>query len=294
MTAELRVLWLQGVTCNGNAHSFLNAPELPHLLAKITLLHHPLLPCTLDLETVVACRETCDVLIVEGAVDPQLKRAGVPFSDLLRHYAEGARYVIAAGSCASFGGMFKAVAPERITGVGFDMERSTEFDPGRLINLPGCPLHPSWLVFALEMIRAGRPIVCDELRRPQELYAYLVHQGCSRNEYFEWKVDAERFGTKEGCLYYAHGCRAPLTHGTCNLVSWNESGSKTRSGQPCFGCTEPDFPRTALFETRTNMSIPRDVPFGVSKRNYLTLTGVAKTLSVPRLHRKLIDDLPAD
>lgn len=51
-----------------------------------------------------------------------------------------------------------------------------------------------------------------------------------------------------------------------------------------FGCTEPDFPRTALFETRTNMSIPRDVPFGVSKRNYLTLTGVAKTLSVPRLH----------
>lgn len=55
-------------------------------------------------------------------------------------------------------------------------------------------------------------------------------------------------------------------------------------GAAMFGCTEPDFPRTALFETRTNMSIPRDVPFGVSKRNYLTLTGVAKTLSVPRLH----------
>jgi uptake hydrogenase small subunit len=41
---------------------------------------------------------------------------------------------------------------------------------------------------------------------------------------------------------------------------------------------------------RKNMSIPQDVPFGISKRAYLTLTGVAKTFKIDRLQNRLIDD----
>ena len=62
---------------------------------------------------------------------------------------------------------------------------------------------PKWLSFVIDMIVQGKEIRVDEYHRPKELYAYLVHNGCLRNEYFEWKVDSERFGTKEGCLYYA-------------------------------------------------------------------------------------------
>jgi hydrogenase small subunit len=42
------------------------------------------------------------------------------------------------------------------------------------------------------------------------------------------------------------------------------------------------------------MSIPADVPFGVSKRSYLTLAGIAKTFHVKRLEEKLIDYTTTD
>ena len=139
------------------------------------------------------------------------------------------------------------------------------------------------------MILANHRIVLDELHRPQELYAPLAHHGCTRNEYFEWKVDAKGFGLKEGCLYYEQGCRGPMTHASCNKILWNGVSSKTRVGTPCFGCTEPDFPRNENFATKTNMSIPQDVPIGVSKRAYLTIAGMAKTFHIKRLEGRLID-----
>lgn len=81
-----------------------------------------------------------------------------------------------------------------------------------------------------------------------------------------------------------------MTHASCNKILWNDVSSKMRAGTPCFGCTEPDFPRTNMFETKTNMSIPQDVPVGISKRSYLTMAGIAKSFHIPRLEKRLIDD----
>jgi NiFe hydrogenase small subunit HydA len=287
------LIWLQGVTCNGNSHSFLNLPYLPQLLARYEMLYHPLLPSSMTLEAVAGRTRTCDVLVFEGAFDPQLRRGGETLARLVAHYAAGAAHIIAAGSCASFGGMFKAPAPERSSGLAY-----TEAAPGgpldgraeKLINLPGCPLHPEWLGYALMMIADAQPVALDALHRPRALYSHLAHDGCLRNEYFEWKVDTKRFGLKEGCLFYEHGCRGPLTHASCNRTLWNEVGSKMRAGTPCFGCTEPDFPRRNLFETKTNMSIPDEVPLGVSKRSYLTLSGIAKSFTIKRLEERLVDE----
>jgi hydrogenase small subunit len=139
------------------------------------------------------------------------------------------------------------------------------------------------------MIAKAKDIELDTLHRPIELYSNLAHHGCTRNEYFEWKVDSDGFGKKEGCLYYKQGCRAPMTHASCNKILWNDVSSKTRVGTPCFGCTEADFPRKNLFTTKTNMSIPEDVPLGVPKRSYLTMAGIAKTFHINRLEGKLID-----
>jgi Ni,Fe-hydrogenase I small subunit len=286
------LIWFQGVTCNGNTHSFLNLENLEQLLDKFEILSHPALASTLSFDEITSLEVSCDVFIFEGAYDPQMRRNDLLIKDVVEHYAKSATHIIAAGSCASFGGVFKASAPERNSGLIFDQESSSgpllEYKQ-KIINLSGCPIHPEWLSFVLQMILDAKEIELDELCRPIELYSNLAHHGCTRNEYFEWKVDAHNFGEKEGCLYYKQGCRAPMTHASCNKVLWNEVSSKTRVGTPCFGCTEPDFPRADLFTTKTNMSMPVDVPLGVSKRNYFTLAAIAKTFHIKRLEEKLID-----
>jgi hydrogenase small subunit len=289
---KLKLLWLQGLTCNGNTHSFLNLASLSILLSKFEILHFPAMQAMHTFEVISELKLSCDVLIFEGTYDPLMKRNDVFVKDILQHYAKEAKYIIAAGSCASFGGMFKASAPERNSGILFNEKEKSgpliEYKE-KIINLSGCPIHPEWMGFTLSMIVNNQKILLDELHRPLELYSSLAHHGCSRNEYFEWKVDAKGFGLKEGCLFYEQGCRAPMTHSSCNKILWNEVSSKTRIGTPCFGCTEPDFPRSALFVTKTNMSIPQDVPLGIPKRSYLTMAGIAKTFHIKRLEGKLID-----
>jgi len=289
---KLRIIWIQGVTCNANIHSFLNLPSLPSLLDNLDMVYHPSLTSLHTLEEITLLETSCDVLIFEGAYDPLLKRNNVLVKNILKHYSLNAKYVIALGSCASFGGIFKASAPERNSGLIFNEKE--EFGPlldskAKVINLSGCPIHPEWLSYTLNMIINKREVPLDNLYRPLELYSNLAHHGCTRNEYFEWKIDTKGFGKKEGCMFYEQGCRGPMTHASCNKILWNEVSSKTRVGTPCFGCTEPDFPRSNLYSTKTNMSIPQDVPLGVPKRTYLTMTGMAKTFSIKRLEGKLID-----
>ena len=285
-----KILWLQGLTCNGNTHSFLNHPQLLNLFESFEFLYHPILPCTYTLEEIVSCKIECDILIFEGTYDPEMLRANVLIKKLVSHYAKNALHVVAVGTCASFGGIFKATSPQRNSGLAFNEESPSGPLQKNVINLSGCPIHPEWLGFTLRMLLHKKTIMLDELLRPLELYSYLAHHGCTRNEYFEWKVDAQDFGLKEGCLYYVQGCRAPMTHASCNKILWNDVSSKTRIGTPCFGCTEADFPRSKMFETKTNMSIPQDVPLGISKRSYFTLVGIAKTFHIDRLEKRLIDD----
>jgi hydrogenase small subunit len=292
-----KLLWIQGLTCNANIHSFLNLSYLPSLLSKFEIIHHPLLESTKTFDEISECILKCDILLFEGTYDPKMKRNDILVKEILEHFASHAKHIIALGSCASFGGMFKASAPERNSGLIFN--ESEAYGPilhykEKVINLSGCPVHPEWLGYTLSMIADKIDIQTDELHRPIELYSNLAHHGCTRNEYFEWKVDAKGFGLKEGCLYYEQGCRAPMTHASCNKILWNEVSSKTRVATPCFGCTEPDFPRSNLFVTKTNMSIPQDVPLGVAKRSYLTISAVAKTFHIKRLEGRLIDYKTAD
>lgn len=291
--AKLKVIWLQGITCNGNTHSFLNDPALGTLLETVEFIHHPLLPAQKTLKELVKKLPKSDILIFEGSYSASFERAGVEMRTLLPALAHKAKHIISLGSCASFGGIFKENDPEHISGIVFDKEN----DSGplremreKVITLSGCPAHPKWLSFVIDMIRAEREILVDEYRRPRELYAYLVHNGCLRNEYFEWKVDSEHFGTKEGCLFYAQGCQGPFTHGSCNKILWNDVSSKTRAGMPCVGCTEPTFPKRELFTTKTYMSIPSEMPLGIPKRSYLALAGAAKSFHIKRLEERLIDD----
>jgi hydrogenase small subunit len=77
-----------------------------------------------------------------------------------------------------------------------------------------------------------------------------------------------------------------MTHSPCNRILWNRQSSKTRAGMPCLGCTEPEFPFFVLapgtiFKTQTLMGIPRSLPMGVDKQNYIKMMAVAKA-AAPR------------
>ncbi len=290
---KLRLLWLQSITCNGNTHSFLNHPELFSLLSHFDLVHHPVLESGYSMEELTDKKIPCDILILEGSfIEEGFTKNGVEVSSLVAHYAQRAEYIVSAGTCATFGGIFKQKDPEKISGFCFDGEERTEryeHYAQKLISLPGCPIHPRWLSYVLLMIASGKKVALDSLHRPVELYGYTVHSGCTRNEYFEWKIDAKQFGLKEGCLFYEQGCQGPYTRGSCNKILWNDITSKTRVGTPCFGCTEPEFPKVGLFSTRTNMGIPATMPLGIPRRAYLTLTGVVKSFKIKRFSERLLE-----
>jgi len=292
MDKKPTLLWLQSITCNGNAHSFLNHPDLFSILSHFELLYHPVLETKYDMYDLVAGGLQCDILILEGSFREEgFVKIGIEVSKLIEHYAKDAKHIITAGTCATFGGMFKQHDPENISGFCFDEENQTKrYDTyaSKLISLPGCPIHPKWLSYVLLMLAKEKTILLDEMHRPQELYNITVHTGCSRNEYFEWKIDTKGFGLKEGCLFYEQGCQGPYTKGSCNKILWNDTSSKTIVGTPCFGCTEPNFPKTALFSTKTNMGIPASMPLGVPRRAYLTATGIAKSFKIKRLEERVI------
>ena len=288
-----KLLWLQSITCNGNTHSFLNHPDIFSLLSHFEVVHHPVLESEYTFQDLTALKIPCDILILEGSfIEKGLMKNGVEVSKMIAHYGNEASHIITAGTCATFGGIFKQNDPEKISGLCFDIEQQTErYEKfaSKLISLPGCPIHPRWLAYVLMMLTKGEKIVIDKLHRPVELYGYTVHTGCTRNEYFEWKVDTKGYGLKEGCLFYEQGCQGPYTRGSCNKILWNDMSSKTRVGTPCFGCTEPQYPKNRLFVTRTNMGIPATMPLGIPRRAYLTLTGVVKSFKIKRFSQRLLE-----
>jgi len=286
-----KLLWLQSISCNGNAHSFFNHPELFSILSYFELIHHPLIETKYTLKNVLDREVESDILILEGSFSADMQKSGVNILELAKYYANLSKYIITVGTCATFGGIFKEYNRDNISGFVFDgdMKLDRYYDYSKkIISLSGCPIHPKSLSFVLLMLAKNKKIPIDEFLRPQELYNITVHSGCVRNEYFEWKIDTKGWGHKEGCLFYENGCQAPYTSGSCNKILWNDISSKTVVGTPCFGCTEPSFPKSALFETKTNMGIPANMPLGVPRRAYLTATGIAKSFKIKRLEEKII------
>lgn len=281
----MKVFWLQKLTCCGNTHSFLNYDGLSTLFQKVELLHHPSLSLEAQeeaVERVLHGDREIDLLVVEGAVrfdDEQVLKL-----------CQRAGFVMAVGNCAVYGNI-PALAEEGVCGLSYRFkERGGLLGEGfrsrkglPVINLSGCPAHPQWIAHSMLALAEGFLPELDQWGRPKEFYSSLTHWGCIRNEYFEWKVEAEELGSKRGCLFYHFGCRGPLSYSSCNLTLWNGANSKTRAGTPCFGCTEYDFPRVGLWETRQYAGIPAELPPGVSKRGYIMLSGVAKVFAPERL-----------
>jgi hydrogenase small subunit len=291
-----KVLWLQAITCNGNTHSFLSANNnrMRLFLNSFDLIYHPSLTTDITIKEIIEKKINFDFLLVEGAISSNkefFSISGYSPYEMLNILVKRTKYLIAVGSCASYGGLHaKFEQNSDIQGIGDSLSSENLYILKHpVVNLTGCPAHPEWIIQTLFSLKDYGKMALDEKGRPKELYYGLAHHGCTRNEYFEWKVEVKHFGLKEGCLFYEQGCRGPMTHSNCNKILWNDVSTKTRAGMPCIGCTEFDFPRENMLETKKNIGIPNEVPLEVSKRAYLSLTGIAKTFKIGRLNKKLID-----
>ena len=94
--------------------------------------------------------------------------------------------VIAAGTCATFGGI--PAAEGKVTGacsVKEFMDNKGMPVAKRLVNCPGCPVHPQPLVATLAyVIGAGYPDVDPVLLTPKMSYLHSVHDECPRFHYW--------------------------------------------------------------------------------------------------------------
>jgi hydrogenase small subunit len=119
----------------------------------------------------------------------------------------------------------------------------------RLVNLPGCPVHPDWMVGTIAYILAnGYLPPLDAQRRPLQYFGKRIHDQCfKRRQYCGEGVFAEQLGD-EGCMELL-GCKGKQTYSDCPLRKWNSGGPGEYgvswcigARSPCLGCVEPDFP----------------------------------------------------
>jgi hydrogenase small subunit len=305
MTCNL--YWLQCGGCGGDTWSLFNA-ESPNIVElfnffDIELLWHPSLSVNRlnnqqeINEGLLSGEMPLDILCIEGSILRGPGGTGMfdemfgkPKKDLVASLAERAKYILAVGTCASFGGIGVNTEIEA-TGLQFIKAEEggflgKEFKSASglpVVNLPGCPCHCDILVGTLAALTSESPIEFGEFNTPLEWYSMMVHQGCTRNEYHEYRVEDRKFGEK-GCMFFHLGCHGPLAHGPCNKLLWSKRSSKTRVGVPCFGCTRPDFPQHyPFFETRNIEGIPIELPEGISRAHYMAYKGMAAAAAPNRL-----------
>jgi uptake hydrogenase small subunit len=319
---ELNLVWLQSGGCGGCSLSLMGA-EGPDLLtaldiAGVHVLWHPSLSEATGAETHALLDDLrsgalpLDILCVEGAImrGPQgtgrfhvlSGGGGGTMMGLVADLSQRARWVLAIGTCAAYGGVsaagdnaaeacglaFEGSEAGGLLGAGF---RSGSGLP--VINVAGCPTPPGWVVETLMQIALGAFAAgdLDAFGRPRFYVDHLVHHGCSRNEYYEYKASAEQL-CQLGCMMEHLGCVGARAPGDCNIRPWNGEGSCTAGGYPCIGCTEPHFGELdhPFLETPKRAGIPVGLPTDMPKAWFVALASLAKAATPERLRRNAVAD----
>ncbi len=323
MTTErpFNVLWLQSAGCGGCTIALLGA-EAPGLAttldgAGIHLLWHPALSEASGREALAILHDCVDgstpldVLCLEGALlrGPNgtgryhlLAGTGEPMSDWVRRLAAVARHTLAIGTCAAYGGVSAAGGNETdacglqydgdvLGGLLGDGYRSGADLP--VINVAGCPTHPGWVLETLLALRQGEFFAgdLDPLGRPRFYTEHLVHHGCPRNEYYEFKASAKE-PSQLGCLMENLGCLGTQAQADCNLRLWHGEGSCLRGGFACINCTAPGFeePGHAFTETPKVAGIPTGLPTDMPKAWFVALASLSKSATPNRVRRNAVSD----
>ena len=245
------VIWLQAQSCSGCSVSLLNSITLATadevLSNLIDLKYHSTLSAATGQVAVDDMQKAADkpfVLVVEGSIPTKDDGASCHvWADTtalaaVRELGQRARCVLAVGTCSAFGGI--AAAAPNPTGA---VPVSAVLKGKPLINIPGCPVHPDWIVATVgHLLKTGEPPPLDSLNRPTQFFRRKVHDQCPYED-----DEGGRHGG-HGCLK-KKGCKGERTRADCPRRRWNAPAKDAHgvnwciaAGSPCLGCTEPGFP----------------------------------------------------
>jgi hydrogenase small subunit len=266
--AEIPLIWLATGSCTGCSVSLLNSasPTIQEaLLAQVlpgmhlSLVFHTTVMASAGeqamraMEEVAAEHRGSYVLLTDGATATGAgglycsvgeTSAGEPITgyDHVHDLAQGAAAVLAVGTCSAYGGIPAADPnPTECLSTGELLAREGVTTP--VVNIPGCPPHPDWIVGTVAMILLGgvAALELDEHGRPAPFFTPLIHDNCQFRGLYDRGEFAERFGD-HGCLLKL-GCKGPVAYGDCSIRKWNNGTNWCiEAGHPCIGCTQPEFP----------------------------------------------------
>lgn len=248
---KLNAIWLETTGCSGNIISLMNSvnPFLYEIIKDIINITFDNSIMGVEgeaaYESFLNTLNTDFILLVEGAIST--KDNGV--YNIIANYqgrkitgyeavllaAEKAKYIVAVGTCASYGGLSAARPnPSGCKSLNDVLNRP-------VIRLPGCSCHPDWIVGTVaNLVGFGMPEL-DSEGRPILFYGVTIHDNCTRRGFFDQEFFATKFG-EPGCMFKI-GCRGPVTMTDCPRRKWNgyvnwPIGNNTN----CIGCAQPFFP----------------------------------------------------
>jgi hydrogenase small subunit len=275
---EIHVIWITaGLSCDGDSVSVTAAmqPSIEDIvmgaipgLPKVHL-HNPVLAYEVGDELMHYWRQAEQgeldpfVLVIEGSIpNEQIKEEGywaamgtdhetgqpITTCEWIDRLAPKALAVIAAGTCAAYGGIHAMQGnPTGCMGLADYLGWKWRSKAGLpIVNVPGCPVQPDnfteTLLYLLYQVAGLAPVIpLDEQLRPTWLFGKTVHEGCDRGAYYEQADFAHEYGSPK-CLVKL-GCWGPVVN--CNVTKrgWMAGiGGCPNVGGICIGCTMPGFP----------------------------------------------------
>lgn len=253
--ARLPVVWFHFQECTCCSESFIRSSHpivSDIILDKISLDYTETLQAAAGHQAEQALHDTMTkhkgeyLMLVEGSVPTEAGGVyccigGRTALSIAREAAEGAKAIVAWGSCAS-NGCIQAARPNPTGATPIDRVL-----PGKtIIKVPGCP--PIGEVMAatiVHLLAFDRLPQLDAVGRPKAFYSRRVHDTCYRRPNYDAGLFVESWddeNARRGYCLYKMGCRGPVTYNACAVTKWNNGVSfPIQSGHGCIGCSEANF-----------------------------------------------------
>ena len=253
------VIWLQGQGCTGCSVSLLNSttPSIADILLKvISLQYHPTVMASegkIAFENIFAIAKEYQgkfSIVIEGSIPTaengkycivgEYHHKDLSMMELVKELSPQAHSVLAVGTCAAYGGIPAAEGNVTgATGVMAFFEAQGIKTP--VVNIPGCPPHPDWMVGSLvHLLQKGIPEL-DDNGRPLLFFGENIHDNCPKVDAYDEGIMAEKLSDPKGCKMDL-GCKGPDTYADCYKRKWNGGLNWCVNNAVCIGCVEPGFP----------------------------------------------------
>ena len=276
--AEIDILWITaGLGCDGETIAMTAAtqPSIEDIVRgglpwiPRVRFHNPVLAFEngeeflKPFQEAAAGRRSPFILVVEGSIPNENnkdagywaslgtdERTGQPITTCawIDWLAPKAWAVIAAGTCATYGGIHAMEGnPTGCMGLADYLGWAWKSTAGiPMVCVPGCPVQPDnfmeTLLYLLHQAAGRAPMIpLDEGLRPTWLFGQTLHEGCDRGGYYEQGEFADEYGSRL-CIVKL-GCWGPVVQCNVGKRGWMAGiGGCPNVGGICIGCTMPGFP----------------------------------------------------